>query len=69
MLTQENARIILKKLKTDYGFTYSTLAEKTGVSVSQLSLFLDNKRNLKRDKIFKLETYINTLKGAEVYEI
>ena len=66
MLTQETARNLIKQLKKDYGFTYSAIAKNTGVSVSQLSLFLDNKRNLKRDKIFKLENYIESLKKEKI---
>ena len=69
MLSQEEARNIITTLKKDYGITYTAIAQNTGISVSLLSLFLDKKRNIKRDKIFKLENYIKSLKGAENYEI
>lgn len=65
MLSQENARIILKSLKKDYGITYTDISKNIGISKSQLSMFLDNRRNLKRDKLYKLENYLKILKGAE----
>lgn len=64
MLTQENARDIIKSLKKDYGFTYTAIAEMIGISKSHLSLFIDEKRVLKRDKIFNLEKAIKNLKGV-----
>ena len=64
MLTQEQARLLVKKLKFEYGITLSAIANEIGISVSLLSLFLDEKRNMKREKISKLENYIKTLKGG-----
>lgn len=63
MLTQEKAREIIKSLKKDYGFTYTTIAEMIGISKSHLSLFIDAKRDLKRDKIFSLEMAIKNRIG------
>ena len=63
MLTQEKARFIIKSLKKDYGFTYTAIAEMIGISKSHLSLFIDAKRDLKRDKIFKLERVLKTRVG------
>ena len=69
MLTQEKARMLIRKLKNEYGITYSAIANITGISVSQLSLFIVEKRNLKRDKLFKLENYVKTLKGAIEFDL
>lgn len=63
MLTQEKAREIIKSLKKDYGFTYTAIAEMIGISKSHLSLFIDAKRDLKRDKIFSLEMAIKNRIG------
>ena len=63
MLTQEKAREIIKSLKKDYGFTYTAIAEMIGISKSHLSLFIDAKRDLKRDKIFSLEMAIKSRIG------
>lgn len=64
MLTQEQARNIIKSLKKDYGFTYTIIAEEMiGISKSHLSLFLDEKRDLKRDKIYSLEMAIKNRIG------
>ena len=63
MLTQEKAREIIKSLKKDYGFTYTAIAEMIGISKSHLSLFIDEKRDLKRDKIFSLEMAIKNRIG------
>ena len=59
MLNQEEARQIIKKLKNEYGFTYNYIAELIGVSANHLYHFVIGDRNLKRDRIFKLETLIN----------
>ena len=63
MLTQEKAREIIKSLKKDYGFTYTVIAEMIGISKSHLSLFIDEKRDLKRDKIYSLEMAIKNRIG------
>ena len=63
MLTQEKAREMITSLKKDYGFTYTAIAEMIGISKSHLSLFIDAKRDLKRDKIFSLEMAIKNRIG------
>lgn len=60
MLTQEKTRFIIKKLKKEYGFTYTYIAELIGISKSHLSLFLDEKRDLNRNKIEKFERILKT---------
>ncbi len=61
MLTQNKARVIIKKLKKEYGFTYTYIAQIIEISKSHLSLFLDEKRDLGRNKIEKLERLLNTI--------
>lgn len=68
MLTQEKARNIIKILKKDYGFTYTAIAEMIGISKSHLSLFIDEKRVLKRDKIFNFENSIKRI-GVEIMNV
>ena len=69
MLTQEQTRNIIKKLKEEYGFTYTFIAEKLGISRGHLTHCLSGERNLRRDKIYRLEQLINFIeKGVRVYE-
>lgn len=65
MLNQEQARNIIKQLKTDYGFTYNYIAEILGVSANHLYHFVLGDRNLKRDRIYKLENLVNGKIGVE----
>ena len=65
MLNQEQARNIIKQLKTDYGFTYNYIAEILGVSANHLYHFVLGDRNLKRDRIYKLESLVNGKIGVE----
>lgn len=64
MLNQEQAREKIMELKNIYGFTYRYIAELLGISASHIYHFMVGTRNLKRDKIFKLERIINR-KGEE----
>ena len=69
MLTQEQTRNIIKKLKDEYGFTYTFIAEKLGISSGHLTHYLSGTKNLRRDKIYRLEQLINFIeKGVRVYE-
>ena len=63
MITQEQARDIIKSYKTNYGVTYKSIAAELNISQGHLSLFLDGKRNFKRDTLYKLERY---LKGGQL---
>ncbi len=64
MLNQEQARNFIAELKKDYGFTYGYIAELLGVSANHIYHFMLGDRNLKRDKIFKLERLMNTRLGV-----
>ena len=63
MITQEQAREIIKHLKSEYGITYKDIANILEISNSHLSLFIDGKRNFKRNVLYKLEKHIKELKG------
>ena len=63
MLNQEQARNYIAELKKDYGFTYGYIAELLGVSANHIYHFMLGDRNLKRDKIIKLERLMTTKLG------
>lgn len=63
MLNQEQARNYISELKKDYGFTYGYIAELLGVSANHIYHFMLGDRNLKRDKIMKLERLMTTKLG------
>lgn len=60
MLTQEQARTLIKDLKKQYGFTYKYLADKLNISVGHLQHFIGGTKNFRRDKLEKLERLLNT---------
>ena len=64
MLNQEQARETVKSLKNEYGFTYGYIANLIGISANHLYHFVIGDRNLKRDKISKIERLINTKFGG-----
>ena len=63
MLNQEQARETVKALKNEYGFTYGYISNLIGISANHLYHFIIGDRNLKRDKISKIERLINTKLG------
>ena len=56
MITQDQARETILKLKKENGITYTDIAEMLNISQGHLSLFLNGKRNFKRNVLYKLET-------------
>lgn len=56
MITQDQARETILKLKKENGITYTDIAEMLNISRGHLSLFLNGKRNFKRNILYKLET-------------
>ena len=69
MLNQEQARTIVKNLKSEYGFTYGYIAELIGVSANHLYHFILGDRNLKRERIAQLERIISNRIGDDFMNV
>ena len=69
MLNQEQARIVVKNLKSEYGFTYGYIAELIGVSANHLYHFILGDRNLKRERIAQLERIISNRIGDDFMNV